>query len=128
MKKIQLTEAEFQIMQQLWESAPQTLMQLTRALQEATSWTKHTVLTLLKRMEEKGTVLSQQQGRTQQFAPAVTRQAVARQRTRSLLDQLFGGKLSLLVSEMTRQEDIPQAELDAILEAIRSARKPGEQQ
>lgn len=52
---MQVTNAEWKIMNILWEQ-PRTIMQITSMLSEETGWTKHTVITLLKRMQEKGTV------------------------------------------------------------------------
>ena len=53
---VALTEAEWKIMLLLWEKSPRTMMELTRALAQETGWSKHTVITMLKRMAVKGTV------------------------------------------------------------------------
>ena len=47
---VALTEAEWKIMLLLWEKSPWTMMELTRALAEDTGWSKHTVITMLKRL------------------------------------------------------------------------------
>ena len=44
------TEAEWKIMEVLWDSAPRTMSEITKALEPTTGWTRHTVITLLKRM------------------------------------------------------------------------------
>ena len=46
------TDAEWKIMEGLWESQPRTMAEITRALEPETGWTRHTVITLLKRMQE----------------------------------------------------------------------------
>ena len=74
-----LTDAEWNIMLLLWENPPQTLMQLTHALEPKMGWTKHTVLALLKRMMEKGTVRAEENGRTKLFYPTVPKETVWRQ-------------------------------------------------
>ena len=51
-----LTDAEWKLMHRLWETAPQTITQLTAALREETGWEKHTVITMLSRLEAKGAV------------------------------------------------------------------------
>ena len=50
---IKISDAEWKIMNVLWEEQPRTMMQITKELQEETGWTKHTVMTYLKRMESK---------------------------------------------------------------------------
>ena len=45
---IQVTEAEWKIMECLWDHAPQTMGEITSTLEPATGWTRQTVITLLK--------------------------------------------------------------------------------
>ena len=49
-----LTDAEWKLMHRLWEQSPQTITQLTAALSAETGWEKHTVITMLTRLEAKG--------------------------------------------------------------------------
>ena len=118
-EKIPLTDAEWKIMLVLWQRGPLTIMELTHALQAETGWTKHTVIALLRRMVTKGTARLEEQGRAKLVHPLVTREQVAQEQTQTLLSRLFDGKISLLVAEMVAQQDIPQAELDAMMDIIR---------
>ena len=54
------TEAEWMILELLWESAPRSSEEITHALQASTGWTQHAVETLLKRMQEKQTISVQE--------------------------------------------------------------------
>ena len=54
--KVKLTDAEWKVMETLWRDEPKTIMQITKELQEETGWTKYTVMSFLKRMEDKGAV------------------------------------------------------------------------
>lgn len=109
-----LTEAEWKIMLRLWDHAPQTMMELTRSLESETGWSKHTVITMLKRMKAKGTVLIDETGPVKLYAPAVSRDRVAREQTETLLSRLFGGKPSLLVSELLENGALDEEELEAM--------------
>ena len=53
---IQCTDAEWKILEVLWESHPRTMPEITKQLEPDTGWTRHTVITLLKRMAEKGII------------------------------------------------------------------------
>jgi len=53
---MKISDAEWKIMNLLWEEEPRTMTQLTKALLSSTGWSKHTVITYLKRMEEKGMI------------------------------------------------------------------------
>ena len=109
-----LTEAEWKIMLKLWDHAPQTMMELTRSLESETGWSKHTVITMLKRMKGKGTVLIDETGPVKLYAPAVSRDRVAKEQTETLLSRLFGGKPSLLVSELLENGALDEEELEAL--------------
>ncbi len=53
---MQCTEAEWKILELLWQHGPRSMPEIIRALEPETGWTRHTVITLLKRMQAKGTV------------------------------------------------------------------------
>ena len=120
---IPLTEAEWNIMLHLWDHSPQTMMELTRALQPETGWTKHTVITMLKRMQQKGTVLIDETGPVKLYAPAVERGRVAKEQTQTLLKRLFSGRASLLANELVRSGSLSEQELGELEELIAQARK-----
>ncbi len=117
-----LTEAEWNIMLLLGDSPPRTLMQLTRALESETQWTKHTVLALLKRMMEKGTVRAEESGRTKLFYPNVPKEQVMREQTDRLMKRLFGGKALLMVSNVVESGKLSESELDELSALIAQAR------
>ena len=73
----QCTEAEWKIMEVLWESAPRTMSEITKILEPATGWTRHTVITLLKRMQEKGSVSVDETGPVKTYSPLLTQEAMA---------------------------------------------------
>ena len=68
---VSLSNMEWKLMNQLWSEAPMTLMQLTRALEADTGWTKHTVITMLTRLESKGAVRWEQAGRAREYYPVI---------------------------------------------------------
>lgn len=122
MAHIPLTEAEWKIMLRLWENSPQTMMELTRVLAPETGWTKHTVITMLKRMHAKGTVAICEDGPVKTYSPAVSRDRVAREQTDTLLGRLFSGRASLLVSELVSQGRLSEQELTELEAMIAQTR------
>ena len=51
---VSITEAESKILSLLWEQSPLTVAEITAALREKTGWDRHSVISLLKRMQAKG--------------------------------------------------------------------------
>ena len=64
---VQVTEAEWKIMECLWDHAPQTMGEITATLEPTTGWTRQTVITLLKRMTEKGAVSMDDSARAKKY-------------------------------------------------------------
>ena len=94
-KQARLSNSEWLVMACLWEK-PQTLMELVAALSKTAGWSKSTVATMVRRMDEKGLIRYEEQGRTKIFSPAVSREDVASREARSLLQRAYNGSVGLL--------------------------------
>ena len=116
--KVNLSEGEWKLMNKLWQESPLTITQLTAQLQEETGWGKHTVITMLSRLEAKGAV--QHNGETPKgYSPLLLRADAERRETKSFLDKVYGGRLGLMMSAMVDAQSLSaddMAELSAILE------------
>ena len=66
---VQVTEAEWKIMEVLWDHSPRTMTEITAILEPTTGWTRHTVITLLKRMLEKGSISMDDTERAKKYTP-----------------------------------------------------------
>jgi len=121
MARQNLTQQEWLVMEVLWQ-APATLMELVRRLeQEPPGWAKSTTATMVRRMEAKGLITHETQGRTKVFRPALDQQTAALAETRSLLDRAFSGSLGLLVNTMVREQGISREELQELYDILKQA-------
>ena len=116
------TEAEWKIMEVLWDQAPRTMGEITAILEPATGWTRHTVITLLKRMTEKGAVSMDDTGRAKKYVPLITREEASTEETHKFLDHVFKGKASLLVNHLVDAGDLSADDLQEILNVIKSGK------
>lgn len=117
--KTELSDGEWVLMNQLWTEAPRTITQLTAALKEDAGWSKHTIISMLSRLEAKGAVGYRDNGRAKAYFPVLQRSDAARQETRHFLDKVYGGRLGLMLNAMVDSKALSQAdieELSAILE------------
>ncbi len=106
-----IAESEWSIMEALWESAPQTASEITKALRPTTNWAENTVRTLLTRLVEKGALKTAENASgTRTFLPAVKRETCVRAESQSFLDRIFGGAAKPLLvhfaqnSKLTAEE------------------------
>lgn len=112
-EKISLSAGEWRVMEALW-TGPRTLMELVRELGERTGWAKSTVATMVRRMEEKGLVRAEQEGRTKVFYPCVARERAAAAETESLLSRVYHGSVGMLVNTLIQQRGLSRKELDEL--------------
>ena len=120
---IQVTEAEWKIMECLWDHAPQTMGEITSTLEPATGWTRQTVITLLKRMTVKGAVSMDDSERAKKYTPLITREDACIEEAHKLLNQLFRGSASLLVNLLVNSGDLSTEDLREILESQLAQKK-----
>lgn len=120
-KMVKLSDGEWKLMALLWEKAPRTVTELVRAAAGDTGWTKHTVITMLNRMEAKGAVRFEAGERAKQFYPAVERRRTALAETESFLQRVYGGSLGLMVNTMVRDKGLSEAELNELYNILKEA-------
>ena len=118
-KNLTLTEAEWTVMECLWEKSPRTGRETVAWLDQKMGWTRSTVLTMLRRLEAKGAVAGDTEGELKTFRPLIAREDVAVRETENLLDRAYKGSLSLLVSSLTRKQSLPQNEIDELYAILR---------
>ncbi|MCI9157503.1 MAG: BlaI/MecI/CopY family transcriptional regulator [Lawsonibacter sp.] len=121
MDNIDLTNSEWYVLDCLWERSPQTVMELVAALGDRLGWAKSTTITTLRRMEDKGLLLCQIQGRAKHYSPAVSRDRAVRRETRSFLDKVYRGSVGLMVSAMAQDQALSKKEIDELYEILRRA-------
>ena len=121
MDNINLTNSEWYVLDCLWERSPQTVMELVGALNARLGWAKSTTITTLRRMEDKGLLLCQIQGRAKHYSPAVSRDRAVRRETRSFLDKVYRGSVGLMVSAMAQDQALSKKEIDELYEILRRA-------
>ena len=121
MDNINLTNSEWYVLDCLWETSPMTVMELVAALGERLGWAKSTTITTLRRMEDKGLLLCQIQGRAKHYSPAVSRDRAVRRETRSFLDKVYRGSVGLMVSAMAQDQALSKEEIDELYEILRKA-------
>ena len=112
--KINLTEAEWNVMECLWEKSPRTGRETIEWLKERMGWSRSTTLTLLRRMEEKGAVKSEDSENIKQFYQAVSREEAAHQETEDFLQRFYKGSLGMMVSAFTKKQNLSKQEIEEL--------------
>ena len=110
-RHIDLTAAEWSVMECLWEHSPRTGREVTQQMEETEGWNRSTTLTLLSRLESKGAVSSGSEGGKKSFSALLKREDAALHETEDFLSRVYKGSLSLMVSSMTKKKALSQNEI-----------------
>ena len=111
MKIPRISEAEWQVMDVLWQRSPQTANEVVEALARRVDWEPATIKTMLNRLVKKGALRFKAEGKRYLYAPAVTRDACVRTEGRSFLDRVFGGAAGPLIAHFVEDAKLSKAEI-----------------
>ncbi|MFC4822161.1 BlaI/MecI/CopY family transcriptional regulator [Dokdonella ginsengisoli] len=118
---MRISEAESQVMEVLWQRAPQSAEDVAAALADRQPWQEATIKTLLNRLLKKRAVAAARDGRRYLYRPLIRRGDYVLAESKSLLDRLYGGRVSALVAHFSQREKLSKkdiAEIRALIEEI----------
>ena len=123
--KTELSDGEWTLMKALWGSAPMTITQLTGALKETTGWSKHTIISMLSRLEAKGAVAYRENGRAKEYYPCLGQGDASRSETRRFLDKVYGGSLGVMVHAMVDSKALSREDIQELAAILEKAKEDG---
>lgn len=113
-KAPRISEAEWQVMQVLWDHSPRTANEVVDALAPASDWHPRTVKTLLNRLVNKGAVTFKTQGKRYLYRPKISRATCVRDAGRSFLQRVYGGETTSMLIDFVKREKLSKAEIEQI--------------
>ncbi|MCK5175127.1 MAG: BlaI/MecI/CopY family transcriptional regulator [Planctomycetes bacterium] len=124
---MRLTEAEWQIMNALWEGWPATAREIADRLPDSVNWAYTTIKTMLTRLAEKEAVEETKRGNVGIYEPILTRQNARRNALKSLANQAFDGAFGPLMHFLLEDQNLSDRQREQLLEALQQREKGGEQ-
>ena len=113
----QLTKAEEEIMQILWQLEKANVKSIIEHFPEPKP-AYNTVSTIVRILESKGFVDYEKQGKGHIYYPIVKKQDYSNQSLNKLVDNYFQGSFKSMVSFFVKKNDMSTKELEAILKEI----------
>jgi len=117
-KRHSLADLQLAIMRVLWLNQEATVAQVHEALLPDRGLAPTTVATMLVKMEKKGVVRHQIDGRRFVYSPTVTEEEVKRSMVGDLTERLFAGDVTALVSHLLAEHDTNPAEIEELKRLI----------
>lgn len=106
-----ISDAEWEVMQLLWEGAPLTAGEVVDRVAERNRWKPRTVKTLLNRLVKKGAVTFETEGNRYRYRPRVGRVECVRGRSRSFVAQVFGGAVGPMLAHFVSEAPLTPDEI-----------------
>lgn len=127
-RRLQISDAEWDVMGPIWEAGSCTAADVIRRLRESHEWNHSTIRTLLARLVEKGALDYEVDGSKYIYRAAVSRQKCVRQKARSFLEQAFAGDAAALLAHFVAEAALDQDEIDHLRRLLAQKKPPREQE
>lgn len=109
-----ISDAEWRVMQVLWDRSPLTAGEVVESLADTCDWSPATVKTMLGRLVKKGVLAYEQDGKRYLYRPAVTREDAVKRESRSFLDRVFDGAAGAMLAHFVRGQKLTRRELNEL--------------
>jgi len=96
------------------------MTEITNALKSETGWTRHTVISFLKRMEEKGAIHHEEGKKARLYYPDWNKEDTVISETADFLNRVFHGKIGLMLNAMVQQKALSRQEIDELYEILQA--------
>lgn len=124
-KKYELTEAEWSILEIVWDKGHCTAPDVQESLEERTGWAYSTVKTMMDRMAAKGLLETERIRKMILFRPGIKRVQAQRAELTRTVKRAFQGAFSPMVEFLLDDHNFSKEELDHMKELLeqKSAKK-----
>ena len=119
-----LTNLENEVMQAVWDGGTCTVEAVHRIVARKRNLKETTVRTLLRRLEKKGYLKHESEGRAYIYRAVEPARSLAARAVRQIIDRLCQGSVEELVSGMVEAKVLSKGDIDQLEKFIRN-RRPG---
>jgi predicted transcriptional regulator len=103
---MRVSSAEGIVMEALWRKQPLSAEDVAADVAADQGWTEATVKTLLNRLLSKGAIAADKDGRRYLYRPVLKREDYVLDESTNLIDRLFDGRVSSLVTHFSEREKL----------------------
>jgi len=111
MAVVSISDAEWQVMNVIWDRQPSTAQDVVAALDGQAEWAPATIKTMLHRLVRKEVLTYEPQGNKYVYRSRVKRSDCIRQASRSFLERVFDGQSGSLVAHFLRNSKLSPEEI-----------------
>jgi BlaI family penicillinase repressor len=117
--KSPLTELENEVMQVVWDTGPCAVEAVYLVVSRKRDLKETSVRTILRRLEQKGYLKHEEQGRAYVYRAAEPARSLAARAVRQIIDRFCKGSVEELVSGMVEAKMLSNREMERLEEFVR---------
>lgn len=113
-KKSSISDAELEILNVLWQSkVPLSAYDIRSRLNETRRWERTTVLTLIRRLVDKG-IMNQEKRDVYYYSPNIAREDYRKEETQNFITRLYQGNSKDLVAALFQDDNLTQEDIEEL--------------
>ena len=120
---MKLTEAEWLIMNALWDSHPAKARDIARRLPKGVNWAYTTIKTMLSRLAGKKAVHESKHGNVSVYEPILSRRQARRSALHIVLNQAFDGAFGPLMHFLLEDQKLSAKQRRELIKILQKNRK-----
>jgi BlaI family penicillinase repressor len=120
-----LTDLENEVMRVVWDGGPCSVEAVHEVVSRKRDLKETTIRTLLRRLEQKGYLTHESDGRAYIYRAAEPARSLAARAVRQIIDRLCRGSIEELVSGMVEAKVLSKSEMDRLERFVRNRRPRG---
>lgn len=117
---MQISDAEWAVMNLVWESQPIDASQVVEQLGAVNDWSAATIKTMLHRLVKKGALAHEADGKKYIYRSKVRRRDCVRRASRSFVDRVFGGQTAPALLQLVRSSKLSADEVEELRQLLDS--------
>ncbi len=114
MPDVSISDAEWQVMNVIWDAQPLTAQEVVARLEQQAQWAPPTIKTMLHRLVKKKILTYEEQGNRYVYRSRTRRSDCVRQAGRSFLQRVFDGEPASLLAHFLRHSKLTADEISKL--------------
>ena len=121
-EKYKITDAELEIMQEIWENKEISLEQIVENLSKKSkeNKNKNTIKTLLYRLSEKECIKSKKiDGKSVVYIPKITEKEYQKRSSKNFLQKIYHGSVKELLLNFIEEKEMTEKDIEELMKEIK---------
>ena len=119
----QISDAEFEVMSVIWKYEPISTNDVVERLSKNKKWSPKTITTMLFRLEKKGVISHEKEGRVFVYSALIQKDAYLKAERSAFINRFFDGALNQMVVSYLNENDLTKNDIDTLQAILDKKRK-----